>query len=72
MANFDKENQHRLKKRRFFKHGLFLSHRLLPLEYAFTYAVEIKFLTYLLGLIKRISKVHQRNISQEGGLNFDH
>ena len=50
---------------------LFLFHCLFPLEYVFTHAVEIKFQTYLLELIKRISEVHQRNMLRERALNFD-
>ena len=43
------------------------------MDYVFTYAVEsqISDRKYLLELIKKRSKVHQRNVSQERGLNFD-
>ena len=50
-----------------------LQHQHLRQGYAFKYAVENQISNgkYVLKLIKRRSKVHQRNISQKRGLNFD-
>ena len=50
-----------------------LFHRLFPLDYIFTYVEgnKISNRVYLLQFIKRRSKVHQGNMSQEQGLNFD-